>query len=63
MLSKFDLYKTARLKKNTLDHLQSLTHDGFVKVLGHLNEVLISIELKDGRKEYVHKTHLERFCL
>ena len=57
--SKFDLYKTAKVKDSGM-----VAHGGeYVRVLGHVNEILIHIEFLNGDREYYHKCHLENFVL
>ena len=57
--SKFDLYKTAKVKDSGM-----VPHGGeYVRVLGHLNETLIHVEFLNGDKKYYHKCHLENFVL
>ena len=56
-MSKFDLYKTARIRKSA-----PVGGAGqFVKVVGHINETLIDIEFINGVKACYHVSHLERF--
>lgn len=57
--SKFDLYKTAKIKDDApIDRAGE-----FVGIIGHLNETLILCFHYDKTEKYIHKCHLERFVL